>query len=294
MINCFSAKNSMVEVFESSLDDVYSSSSDSPSTCTTKTSHSSSASLVQTNGDSSKGGDAASSCGDESSAKHRMDVDEEAGMRTRRCTRSLSLRANITRSSKGSSQTDDAISNATNSSYGMSGESADSQSSVRGVHNTSQYATQNSSCDKPKDLIVCQWWECSKEVNFGELLEHLNNEHIRTQLKKKSGKEKPTYVCKWAGCKVYGKPSTLHSWLERHVVCHLGSKPFRCIVDHCGMRFSSQFMLNRHINGHFPKQKAARPKNMTNAKVQKVMDARRKVKHPRPAPGEFQRDSIAN
>ncbi|ESO12850.1 hypothetical protein HELRODRAFT_159438 [Helobdella robusta] len=38
---------------------------------------------------------------------------------------------------------------------------------------------------------------------------------------------------------------------KKHVVCHLGNKPYRCIVDNCGMKFASQVMLNRHVNKHF-------------------------------------------
>lgn len=48
------------------------------------------------------------------------------------------------------------------------------------------------------------------------------------------------YVCLWLGCKVHGRTSCSRSWLERHVLAHAGTKPFRCIVDGCGMRFNSQ------------------------------------------------------
>lgn len=48
------------------------------------------------------------------------------------------------------------------------------------------------------------------------------------------------YVCLWVGCKVYARTSCSRSWLERHVLSHGGNKPFRCIVDGCGQRFSSQ------------------------------------------------------
>lgn len=48
------------------------------------------------------------------------------------------------------------------------------------------------------------------------------------------------YVCLWTGCKVHGRTSCSRSWLERHVLAHAGTKPFRCIVDGCGLRFNSQ------------------------------------------------------
>lgn len=76
------------------------------------------------------------------------------------------------------------------------------------------------------------------------------------------------YVCLWLGCKVHGRTSCSRTWLERHVLAHAGTKPFRCIVEGCGMRFNSQvkiplsssfpfncirfqLSLERHVNGHF-------------------------------------------
>lgn len=35
------------------------------------------------------------------------------------------------------------------------------------------------------------------------------------------------------------------------MLSHGGNKPFQCIVDGCGNRFSSQTALERHVNGHF-------------------------------------------
>lgn len=49
-----------------------------------------------------------------------------------------------------------------------------------------------------------------------------------------------TFICLWTGCKVFGKPSCSRTWLERHVLSHGGNKPYKCIVDNCGQRFSSQ------------------------------------------------------
>lgn len=60
--------------------------------------------------------------------------------------------------------------------------------------------------------------------------------HINTQ----TGGD--NFVCQWQGCKVQGRSSCSRRWLERHVLSHGGNKPFRCIVDGCGSRFSSQVM----------------------------------------------------
>lgn len=52
-----------------------------------------------------------------------------------------------------------------------------------------------------------------------------------------------TFVCLWADCKVFNKPSCSRSWLERHVLSHGGNKPLQCIVQKCRQRFSSQVTI---------------------------------------------------
>ncbi|KAJ8976420.1 hypothetical protein NQ317_014617 [Molorchus minor] len=92
----------------------------------------------------------------------------------------------------------------------------------------------------------CRWAECSLRFETsGALLEHLQVKHVISQASQEH------YVCLWLGCKVHGRTSCSRSWLERHVLAHAGTKPFRCIVDGCGQRFNSQLMLERHVNGHF-------------------------------------------
>lgn len=94
----------------------------------------------------------------------------------------------------------------------------------------------------------CRWNDCSAQFDTsGALLEHLQVEHVISQ----SRANQEQYVCLWRGCKVHGRTSCSISWLERHVLAHAGTKPFRCIVDGCGQRFNSQLMLERHVNSHF-------------------------------------------
>lgn len=98
------------------------------------------------------------------------------------------------------------------------------------------------------DTSGCRWSGCRAGSQFdtgGALLDHLQLEHVLTQA------TRDTYVCEWAGCKVQGRTSCSRTWLERHVLSHAGSKPFRCIVHSCGGRFSTQQALERHVNGHF-------------------------------------------
>ncbi|XP_066257273.1 uncharacterized protein jing isoform X2 [Euwallacea similis] len=94
----------------------------------------------------------------------------------------------------------------------------------------------------------CRWDDCVAQFDTsGALLEHLQVKHVISQ----SQANQEQYVCLWRGCKVHGRRSCSISWLERHVLAHAGTKPFRCIVDGCGQRFNSQLMLERHVNNHF-------------------------------------------
>lgn len=78
----------------------------------------------------------------------------------------------------------------------------------------------------------CNWEKCPKYFDSNsDLLDHLHSHHINTQTER--------FMCSWLGCKVIGRQGS-KNWLERHVMSHVGSKPFRCIVERCGVRFSSQ------------------------------------------------------
>ncbi|XP_069675318.1 zinc finger protein jing homolog [Periplaneta americana] len=109
----------------------------------------------------------------------------------------------------------------------------------------------SSSQSESPDSIVCRWSECDTHFDSSTgLLEHLQAKHVNPQVSCEN------YVCLWVGCKVYARTSCSRSWLERHVLSHGGNKPFRCIVDGCGQRFSSQTTLERHVNGHFNQSEA--------------------------------------
>ncbi|KAF5292507.1 hypothetical protein FQR65_LT01652 [Abscondita terminalis] len=110
---------------------------------------------------------------------------------------------------------------------------------------------ENSECKESRsssnsDSSYCRWKECHAQFDTGgALLEHLQIKHVISQATQEQ------YVCLWLGCKVHGRTSCSRTWLERHVLAHAGTKPFRCIVEGCGMRFNSQLSLERHVNGHF-------------------------------------------
>jgi hypothetical protein len=87
-------------------------------------------------------------------------------------------------------------------------------------------------CIKISKTGVCNWEKCSKQFDSNaDLLEHLHMAHIDRQV--------GPFACSWRDCKVNGREGS-KGWLERHVMSHVGSKPFKCIVERCGLRFSSQ------------------------------------------------------
>jgi zinc finger protein AEBP2 len=80
-------------------------------------------------------------------------------------------------------------------------------------------------------ILTCQIIFSTSDKNTEHMLQA---KHVNPQVSCEN------YVCLWVGCKVYARTSCSRSWLERHVLSHGGNKPFRCIVDGCGQRFSSQ------------------------------------------------------
>lgn len=90
-------------------------------------------------------------------------------------------------------------------------------------------------CVKISKTGVCNWEKCSKHFDSNsDLLDHLHQGHINAQV--------GPFMCSWRDCKVNGREGS-KGWLERHVMSHVGSKPFRCIVERCGLRFSTQVRL---------------------------------------------------
>ncbi|XP_013411983.1 zinc finger protein AEBP2 isoform X1 [Lingula anatina] len=122
---------------------------------------------------------------------------------------------------------------------------------------------------------LCKWKECRQTLEGRFLMEHIREKHVESQ------RNKDGFVCLWEGCKVFNKPSCSYNWLERHILHHSGDKPFKCIVDGCGMRFTSQTGLERHVNSHFtiitPSQpKTPRSSDNTPTKMLKKKKTRRK------------------
>ncbi|TRY73293.1 hypothetical protein TCAL_00892 [Tigriopus californicus] len=100
------------------------------------------------------------------------------------------------------------------------------------------------------DTTLCKWKACEEALeSTGKLIDHLKNVHADSQ--NIEGEDEFQYKCLWVGCKVHGKGSSSRTWLEKHILSHGGNKPFQCIVDGCKKRFSTQSLLERHVNGHF-------------------------------------------
>ena len=110
------------------------------------------------------------------------------------------------------------------------------------------------------DQVQCLWKNCTASLVSGQsLLDHIQSAHVSTQASSSksatpssSNASSPIpesapatatteqYSCEWEGCKVQSRKSSSRTWLERHVLLHVGNKPFRCIVDSCEQRFGSQ------------------------------------------------------
>ncbi|XP_064595597.1 zinc finger protein jing-like [Liolophura sinensis] len=137
--------------------------------------------------------------------------------------------------------------------------------------------TQEKVEEKPV-LIECKWSKCGASLDPATLMDHIKQTHVESQ----TGNE--TFVCLWEKCKVYNKTSCSLSWLDRHILCHSGNKPFRCIVEGCDLRFPSQHTLERHVNNHFntqppPSARAVRSRDDTPTKICR----KKRLKRKRPA-----------
>ena len=116
-------------------------------------------------------------------------------------------------------------------------------------------AAENKEKQNEPELTSCQWQSCNETIDVATLMEHIRNKHVDTQ------KDSEVFRCLWEGCKVYNKPSCSLTWLERHILCHSGDKPFRCIVEGCGQRFTSHGGLERHVNSHFNTYQPVHPRS---------------------------------
>jgi len=109
--------------------------------------------------------------------------------------------------------------------------------------------------------IPCKWDGCHLVFKaHGKLSDHIKTEHVVAQLECDNGR----YSCLWSGCKVYGKSSSSKGWLEKHVPLHGGKFAFSCIVEGCKSRFSTQAMLERHVNSHFEETGSGASSTNTN------------------------------
>ena len=164
------------------------------------------------------------------------------------------------------------------------------QCKITASHESSSTVSSASAvCSAP---VQCKWYKCDCQITSDMLLEHIRIKHVATQLQfsdnSEASAEEQSFVCLWNGCKVYNRPSCLLTWLERHIVSHLGDKPYYCIVDGCGSRFASQVMLERHVNGHFSgtcSTSLAVSRSLRKADSVIKLTRKRKPRSPRPYPG---------
>uniref|UniRef100_A0A3Q3IMD7 C2H2-type domain-containing protein n=1 Tax=Monopterus albus TaxID=43700 RepID=A0A3Q3IMD7_MONAL len=124
---------------------------------------------------------------------------------------------------------------------------------------------------------TCCWDHCQLLFpSSPDLAEHIRATHVDAQ---RGG----VFVCLWKGCKVYNKPSTSQSWLQRHTLTHSGDKPFKCVVGGCNATFASQGGLARHVPTHFSSQGSSKVSSQGKLKEESPSKAglnkRRKLKN---------------
>lgn len=129
---------------------------------------------------------------------------------------------------------------------GLEKENTSSSSSSSSSNQSSTASPEIQTNADDSHTVTCKWINCEQKiVCSGQLVEHIRKYHVERQ------SDSETFTCLWVGCKVYNRPSCSLSWLERHILCHGGNKPFKCIVERCDQRFTSQSALERHVNSHF-------------------------------------------
>ncbi|KAI9283258.1 hypothetical protein BY458DRAFT_495977 [Sporodiniella umbellata] len=93
------------------------------------------------------------------------------------------------------------------------------------------------------EKMQCKWKDCGLFFDgLQKLIAHINSEHV------KSGK--PCYSCEWENCSRNEKPFTKRHKMYNHLRTHTGERPFVCVEEGCGKRFSRPDSLTTHVKTH--------------------------------------------
>ncbi len=83
--------------------------------------------------------------------------------------------------------------------------------------------------------LTCEWHNCNMEFQSqGELVNHVNNIHVRLNWRDPSEKQ---HRCKWRFCS-NSQPFAYPQRMIEHMRVHTFEKPFMCPIKSCLMRFS--------------------------------------------------------
>lgn len=118
-----------------------------------------------------------------------------------------------------------------------------------GVDKLSSNTFKSSPAMSKKGPLSCKWSTChQQDIIFAtpdDLAEHVHSNHIALFC------DEEVVVCLWEGCKVYNKPSSSYTWLQRHMQqVHTKERPFKCIMNGCNLSFQSTDALQRHLERH--------------------------------------------
>jgi hypothetical protein len=134
------------------------------------------------------------------------------------------------------------------------------QQDLKSSSSSTTIATTVATSDTSSDIIIetqddvkktttegrkCLWHRCNFNTpNDGEFMDHIQSKHVYSQ------KTSKKFRCLWKGCRVYKSQSSSFNWLERHVITHVDTRPFLCIINGCKRKFPTQTSLERHVNTH--------------------------------------------
>lgn len=118
--------------------------------------------------------------------------------------------------------------------------------------------------------IVCKWKNCTSTfTSHQQLQNHIGVAHVELT--------KDRFSCLWIGCRSYDKPARSIKWLRTHVALHTGQKRFQCILEGCGVWFSTPGGVARHIHSHFNESNI--PKARVNGNMErKCLVKKRRIK----------------
>nr|CAD2151031.1 unnamed protein product [Meloidogyne enterolobii] len=109
----------------------------------------------------------------------------------------------------------------------------------------------SSSLNSDSIILQCEWLGCSKRI-FGRqnFLGHIQIEHLMPSHLGNDNNGNNTPICHWRDCPRGGRPFGALYMLQQHLRAHTGEKPYECVWQNCGKRYSRLENLKTHVRKH--------------------------------------------